>query len=138
MSIFPSLTRRVSALLAVVAVAACAPPPPGPAAWYQASDDTIHVVDFWMHQTFVWYGQPGVDWLMAHEEGHREVLYRLRAGVDVAGMMPGGTDAVREEQAAQCEAAAAGHVQPWRWGPAEVAEGYWVCPPEYVAVVAAA
>jgi hypothetical protein len=128
-------------LFALLAVAACAapPPPPGPAAWYDAVADVIHYDPAWMAQTAAWYGQPGVDWIVAHEEGHRTVAHLLRdQGVNVEDMMPGPTVMVRLEQAAQCEASASGAHQPWTWGPAAVAAGYWDCPPAYVALVRAA
>ena len=139
MTRWPFIVMAAAAILFVAT--ACAPPPPpqGPAAWYDATADVIHYDQTWMAQTAAWYGQAGVDWIVAHEEGHRTVTYALRErGVDIQAMMPGATVPIRLEQAAQCEASAAGFVQPWTWGPALVAAGYWKCPTAYVALVGAA
>ncbi len=129
------------AALALLTVVACAPPPPpGPAAWYDATADVIHYDDASMARTYRDYGQPGVDWIVAHEEGHRTTAYLIRnPGINLEDMMPGATVSIRVEQAAQCLAEATlGHGPPWQWGPAEVAEGYWDCPAEYVEMVEAA
>ena len=128
------------ALVAIGAVA-CAPPPPpqGPAAWYSAATDTIHYDEDVMVRTYQDYGQPGVDWITAHEEGHRTTVYLAKQGVDVPAMMPGATISIRLEQAAQCLAEASlGHPAPWQWGADIVAAGYWDCPAAYVAAVEAA
>lgn len=125
--------------VAFVAFVATACAPPAPAAWYSAATDTIHYDDAQMAKVYAWYGQPGVDWITAHEEGHRTTVYLLRRGVDVQTMMPGATVMIRLEQAAQCLAEAKlGRPAPWQWGPAEVALGYWDCPASYVTEVAAA
>jgi hypothetical protein len=132
----------VMAVAAVVFVAtACAPPPPpqGPAAWYDATADTIHYDDASMARTYQWYGQPGVDWIVAHEEGHRTIAHLRSQGIDIDALMPGATGMIREEQAAQCEASAAlGHPAPWQWNADTVAAGYWDCPAAYVALAGAA
>jgi hypothetical protein len=128
------------ALLAIGAAACAAPPPPtGPAAWYSAATDTIYYDDAQMARTYQWYGQPGVDWIVAHEEGHRTTSYLLKQGIDVQAEMPGATVMIRLEQAAQCLAEAKlGHPAPWQWNADTVAAGYFDCPADLVALVAAA
>lgn len=128
--------RTALAVVILAVAAACAAPAPPRAAWYDAYTDTIVYVSAEMAKVAADYGQPGVDWIVAHEEGHRTVAHLWREqGVDIQAMMPGATMPIRLEQAAQCEASAKGLVQPWLWGQAEIDAGYWTCPPEYVAMV---
>ena len=129
------------ALVALFTMTACAaPPPPQPIAWYDATNDVISINDAYLTLISTRYGQPGLDWVYAHENGHQTMMRRWRNDhVALWLLMPGATASIQIEQYAQCSATAAGLVQPWIWLPAEVAKGYWnVCPPEYVALVKAA
>ena len=132
-------------LLVVIAIAfvafvamACAPPTP-PAAIYDAANDVIVYDDAAMAKIAADWGQPGVEWIQAHEEGHATVMRVWRnQHVAIWTLMPGATAAIQMEQAAQCEAKAAlGHGSPWRWGEAAQLAGYWTCPDQYVATVKA-
>lgn len=121
-------------LVAVIVLWGCAPPTP--AAWYDAATDTFHYDDATMTVIAAEWGDPGVAWVHAHEDGHREMMRRWRQDhVALWLLMPGATANIQIEQVAQCLAAASGAVQPWVWGDAAVAAGYWSCPPEYVALV---
>lgn len=127
--------------LALASLFACAPTTPdctGPFC-YDAANDLIHVDDAYLSIVGEQYGQVGVDWINAHENGHRTIMQLWRTEhIALWTEMPGETANIQMEQAAQCEASAAGFVQPWPWNDDEIAAGYWTCPSEYVALVAAA
>ena len=126
------------AFVAFVATA-CAPPPPK--AWvefYDATNDVIHVDDAYLTTVAEQYGQPGVDWINAHDAGHQKMMQVWRTEhVALWLLMPGATANIQIEQLAQCLAKAAlGHGSPWQWDAAAVAAGYWDCPSELAAEVA--
>ena len=78
-------------------LASCVPPRPAPVLYYDAYLDRIVVANpAALALVGVQYGQAGVDWLFAHEEGHRTVVHLWRgAGFDALTFMPGDTVAVR-------------------------------------------
>ena len=128
------------AFVAFVATA-CAPPPPaactGPFC-YDAANDVVHIDDAYLSIVSEEYGQPGVDWMQAHEDGHQKMMQVWRTEhVALWLLMPGATANIQIEQLAQCLAKAAlGHGSPWQWDAAAVAAGYWDCPSELAAEVA--
>lgn len=128
------MTRLVALLLVL---AACAPP--RAPAWYDATNDVVHYDDALLAEVAATWGQAGADWDIAHEKGHQTMMRRWRLEhVALWLLMPGATANIQIEQVAQCLASASGAVQPWVWDDETVAAGYWPCPAELVALVAAA
>jgi hypothetical protein len=117
---------------------ACAPPPPpAPAAWYDAANDVIHQDDAALTRLGLEFGQPWVEWDLAHEQGHQTAMQVWRdRHVALWTLMPGATSNIQVEQVAQCLAKAAlGHGEPWPRDEAAIAAGYFDCPDDLVAAV---